>query len=75
MAIITLPNVTRHAECKSCGAHVGLYPATPVGTARPASEYDAQAVAARGLAVHALPALDPTVRWECPCCDSANKGA
>lgn len=75
MAIVTLPNVTRRAACTACGAVVGLYPATPVGTARPASEYDAQAVVARGLAVHALPALDPTVRWECPACDAPNKGA
>jgi hypothetical protein len=75
MAITILPNVTRRAVCKSCGVAVGLYPATPVGTARPASEYDAQAVVGRGLAVHALPALDPTVRWECPACDAPNKGA
>ena len=77
MAVTYGPTLTRSATCRKCAATVGLYPShltvpNLAVTVRPASNYDAVAVVGRGLAVHALPTVDPTVRWECPACDAPN---
>jgi hypothetical protein len=62
--------MTHRSTCAACGASVGLRPALMVQ----GRQWDAIATVIWGKAAHyALPALtDPTVRWECPCCDRAN---
>lgn len=73
--------LTHRATCQNsaCNVAVGLHPGRPTNTRRDPATFDATAhyvmPGKRSMqAWQALPLLDPTVLWECPCCDALNHG-